>query len=120
MHTAVVECASPIPSEERREWPRVRTAVQVELRPKGNDVPLRATTADLSAGGCYVEMLFPLEVGEGLNIVLWLGLAKVVTQGRVVTCHPQVGNGIQFVDMAPEDRDLLETFLEVAGDEVAH
>jgi hypothetical protein len=64
-------------------------------------------------------MLFPLEIGEELSIVLWLGLAKVVTGGRVVTCHPQVGNGIQFVDMAPVDRDLLETFLEVASEQAA-
>jgi len=32
--------------------------------------------------------------------------------GRVATCRPQFGNGVQFLEMKPEDATLLRTFLE--------
>jgi hypothetical protein len=36
-----------------------------------------------------------------------------------VTCHPQVGNGIEFVRMLPEDREQLSKFVEAALQELA-
>ena len=96
---------------DKRNWPRVKIAVQTELRLAGSP-SIRATTSDLSVGGCYVEMMFTLEVGREMEITLWLGQAKVVTKAKVVTCHPQFGNGIQFLKMSQEDQDLLWTFLD--------
>jgi hypothetical protein len=32
----------------------------------------------------------------------------------VVTSDPQVGNGIRFISMLPEDREALKAFLEAA------
>jgi hypothetical protein len=76
---------------------------------------LRVKTADLSIGGLYVEMMFTLEVGTKLKLVLWINDVKVSTGGVVVTRDLQVGNGIDFTDMTPEDRLRLEQFLAVAG-----
>jgi len=58
-------------------------------------------------------MLFTLEVGTKLKIVLWINDVKVSTGGVVVTRDLQVGNGIEFTDMAPEDRARLKHFLTV-------
>jgi hypothetical protein len=60
-------------------------------------------------------MMFTLEVGTKLKIVLWINDVKVSTGGVVVTRDLQVGNGIDFTDIAPEDRVRLEQFLAVAG-----
>jgi hypothetical protein len=38
----------------------------------------------------------------------------VLIAASVVTCDPQVGNGIRFIKMLPEDREVLEAFLETA------
>ena len=46
--------------------------------------------------------------------VLWINDVKVSTGGVVVTRDLQVGNGIDFTDMTPEDRLRLEQFLAVA------
>ena len=97
--------------EERRRNPRTKVMVEVELHSAGTAAPLRARTTDLSLGGCYVEMMFTLEVGTTLKIVLWINDVKMSVRGIVVTRHPQVGNGIQFTDMAAEDRVRLERFL---------
>lgn len=101
-------------SEERREHTRLKVRVPVELRPEASGTPIRAETADLSLGGCYIEMMFTLEIGAGLDITLQLGDSTVLVVGKVVTCDRTVGNGIQFTRMLPEDREELVRFLQAA------
>ena len=62
-------------------------------------------------------MMFTLEVGTKLKIVLWINDAKVSTGGLVVTRDLHVGNGIEFNDISHEDRERLRHFLatEAAG-----
>jgi hypothetical protein len=60
-------------------------------------------------------MMFTLEVSTKVNVVLWIGDVKVTTGGVVVTRDLQVGNGIEFIDMAPEDRATIERFLAAAA-----
>ena len=96
---------------EHRQHSRTKVMVTAELQSERTSGPLRVETADLSIGGLYVEMMFTLEVGTKLKIVLWIDDVKVSTGGIVVTRDLQVGNGIEFTDMAPEDRARLKHFL---------
>jgi c-di-GMP-binding flagellar brake protein YcgR len=97
--------------QEHRQHPRTKVPVAVELQSERASGPLRNKTADLSIGGLYVEMMFTLEVGTKLKIVLWINDVKVSTGGVVVTRDLQVGNGIEFTDMTPEDQERLKYFL---------
>jgi c-di-GMP-binding flagellar brake protein YcgR len=97
---------------ERRSTMRIKAAVQIELRTIGSDVPMRIETADISVGGCYVEMGMTLEIGTRLDIVLWLQQNKLCAKGTVVTQHIQFGNGIRFDQMAPEDEAALLSFID--------
>jgi hypothetical protein len=99
---------------ERRQYPRVKAAFQVELRRQDNGAVLRAETADISLGGFYVEMMFTLEVGCRLDVVLWLESEKVSVSGVVVNQHLYVGNGIKFVDLRPEDLQRLTGLLALS------
>jgi c-di-GMP-binding flagellar brake protein YcgR len=99
--------------QEHRQHSRTKVIVTAELQSERTSVPLRVETADLSIGGLYVEMMFTLEVGTKLKIALWINDVKVSTGGVVVTRDIQVGNGIEFTDMAPEDRERLKHFLTV-------
>jgi hypothetical protein len=96
---------------EHRRHPRRRVIVSVEIQSEGSSAPLRVMTADLSMSGLYVEMMFTLEVGTKVKIVLWLDDVKVNTGGVVVTRDLQVGNGIEFSDMAPKDQESVANFL---------
>lgn len=96
---------------EHRQHPRAKVRVAAELHAEGTSGPLRVKTADLSIGGLYVEMMFTLELGTRLQIVLWINDVEVSTGGMVVTRDIQVGNGIRFTDMNPEDRKKLNNFL---------
>ena len=103
--------------EERREFPRYPVALPIELHPAGSDVPYRLQTTDISQGGCYVEMAIPLEAGAALEIILWINEHRLQITGRVVTRHPQFGNGIEFTRFHEDGERHLEAFLkDVGGD----
>jgi len=106
-----------LPSE-RRDNARIKVKVPVELHLENSDAPFRTATTDLSLRGCYIESLFPFPLGTVLEIKLQLTETLLVL-GSVVTCDPQVGNGIQFTKMLPEDIEELRTFLEAAQKEAA-
>ena len=102
--------------QERRACPRVKINVPVEIRVEGAASPIRGATSDLSLSGCYVETIFPFPVGTGLDLKLQIDSALPI-DATVVTCDPQVGNGIKFTKMLPEDRKVLAAFLEAAQQE---
>jgi PilZ domain len=97
--------------QERRRYPRVKTAVSLELRHSGSAAPLRATTSEISFGGCYIETMFTLDVGTKLEMVLWLDDQKISAKGVIVTRYPQVGNGIDIFVTSAQDRAKLKSFL---------
>lgn len=99
-------------SNERRLSQRLPIAVQMELRVRDNSIPIRLKTADISIGGCYVEMSVTIEPGTDLDIILWLEHEKLPLQGRIVTKHPQFGNGIEFIGITPEIETQLRSFLD--------
>jgi hypothetical protein len=98
---------------ERRARPRIKVKVPIEIFPPGSDVPQRGATSDLSEIGCYVETMFPFPVGTTLEMSLQLE-GTLLAVGKVVTCDPQVGNGIEFAKMLPEDQEELRAYVKAA------
>jgi len=88
-------------------------SVPVELYSEASDFPIRGATSDLSLGGCYIETIFPFPIGTSLQMELQVD-GTVLVMATVVTCDPQVGNGIKFTRMLPEDREELQSYLEAA------
>jgi c-di-GMP-binding flagellar brake protein YcgR len=105
------------PALERRRYPRVKTTIPLELRCAGNPAPLRTQTDEISLCGCYVETMFTLDVGAKLGLTLWLGGEKITATAVVATRYPQVGNGIEFVELAPEYRLKLSEYIREAEQE---
>jgi hypothetical protein len=106
------------PPPERRENTRVKVKVPVEIFLEGNDIPLRSATSDLSLHGCYIESIFPFPIGTVLELRLQVN-GTLLVLGTVVTSDPQVGNGIKFTKMLPEDIEELRVYLEAAEKEAA-
>lgn len=117
---SILDCDAGDPNDdvtvaERRRHDRVNLAVPVEFKPEGADCFTHAETSDISCGGCYVEMGITLPVGTRLELHLWLNEKKLSTTAVVVTHHPSFGNGIQFIDLMPEEYDQLYRFLQTKG-----
>jgi hypothetical protein len=101
------------PPQERRDSTRIKVSVPVELFTPESDVPHRCATTDLSESGCYIESVLPFPIGTIFEMSLQLDETLLVV-GTVVTRDPQVGNGIKFTRMLPEDREILGTYVEAA------
>ncbi len=98
---------------ERRACSRIKVKVPVELFAPDSDVPQRGATSDLSEIGCYIETMFPFPVGTTLEMSLQLD-GTLLAVGKVVTCDPQVGNGIEFTKMLTEDQEELRAYVKAA------
>lgn len=96
---------------DRRGHPRFSVNVQLELHREGEETPIRTETTDLSRGGCYVQLSLTLALGTYVQGRLWIDGAPVQFHGRVVTCHPQYGNGIMFLEFEGAGEQLLGSFL---------
>jgi c-di-GMP-binding flagellar brake protein YcgR len=97
--------------QERRRFPRIKASVPVEVHSAENVASLRAATHEISLSGCYIEMMFTMQVGTKVGLVFWLDEDKVSATAVIATRYPQVGNGIGFTEIAPEDRAKLSHFL---------
>jgi hypothetical protein len=82
----------------------------VELTGAGG-APMRTMTQEISLCGCYVESLFTIEKGTKLSVGLSVKDQLIRCNAVVATKHPQVGNGIDFIDMAPNDRLRLSRYI---------
>lgn len=100
----------------RREHPRVKVRVPVEIRTETSSFPIRGATSDLSLSGCYVETIFPFPVGTQLELKLQANDTLLIL-ANVATSDPQVGNGIEFTKILPEDIENLRAFLEATEKE---
>jgi len=96
--------------QERRRYPRVKATIPVELICAGKS-PMRTATDEISLCGCYIEMMFTIDVGTKLGLVFSLNEERVGAKGMVVTKHPQVGNGVDFINMEPESRLRLGEYI---------
>jgi c-di-GMP-binding flagellar brake protein YcgR len=103
-------------SKERRRHLRTKAAVELEILLEKQTTPLRARTADLSLGGCYLDMMFTFEVGTKLKLKLWTHDVKLTIDCLVVTRDLQVGNGIKFTGMTAEDTVKLQQIIAALPD----
>jgi c-di-GMP-binding flagellar brake protein YcgR len=56
--------------KDRRRHPRIKTQVPVEFKTAADSPPLRASTAEISLGGCYIESMFTLGLGTKVSMTL--------------------------------------------------
>ena len=101
---------------ERRRAPRYPVIAEAEVTEIESETKLTAKTSDLSLGGCYIESMYPFPAGTCLELKLEAGDTLLIA-AKVVTCDPQFGNGIQFLRILPEDREILGKFLDHCADE---
>lgn len=98
-------------SQEKRRYPRFKVKVPVELHLSASAPPQRTSVDEISLCGCYIETMFTFDPGTKLGLVFSLNEERISVQGIVVNRYPQVGNGIDFVEISPEDRAKLSEFL---------
>ena len=109
--------SNSLDGRERRRHQRLKVQVSVEIRTDEDAAPLRLSTDDISLCGCYVETIFPLDIGAKVFMTLWLNDKPVGTRAVVATKYPQLGNGFDFVDMSLDDLLKFSEFIKLMAAE---
>jgi hypothetical protein len=97
--------------DERRS--RKRWDVSLDAVWDGKSGNYTARITDLSDGGCYMDSLSEVTMGELLTLKLnlpngeWLELT-----GEVAHHTPPVGFGVRFVNLSPEQLQALRGFIK--------
>lgn len=92
-----------------REFPRVPLATQIHIE----DSMALAYSRDLSLGGMFIETKVPCEIGTPVDLRFHLNdEGPVVIAGALVRyLIPNMGMGVQFIDMQREDRNRIKQFV---------
>ncbi|SRR5258708_35258312 len=100
--------------QERRRHPRYACDVGVQVRPETSGGGYWGTLADISLGGCYVYSFSPLNLGTPVNLTIKSGDHEIYAIGKVVTSHPGVGMGVEFIGFpTPEGEVNLKSFIAI-------
>jgi hypothetical protein len=105
------EASTVAVSKAQRRWERHKISLGITLRHDRSPVPLRVTATDLSARGCYVETLSPFQIGTALTAEWAFGSQRITIRTFVRSCDPQVGMGIEFMGLSPEQQQQFQKYL---------
>jgi len=97
---------------ERRRAPRYPIIADAEITEIASETKLSARTSDLSAGGCFLDMVNPSP--EGTEIVVRISRADTTftARGKVVFQFPNTGMGVMFTSVPASQQAVLENWLE--------
>ena len=99
------------PYREHREVPRFTLIASIELREPESDTRIAGRISEISRKGCYVDVLVTLPEGTGLDVRISRDQGVFETKGKIVYVQSGMGMGVTFVDPAPEQLKLLDSWL---------
>jgi hypothetical protein len=95
---------------QQRRHPRFKCHNSVEIHTQ-EGATFWATIADLSVGGCYVEMAIPLQSGRKIQVAIWIGETKAWADCEVVYSTAGRGVGLKFSKISESDLERIRQFL---------
>jgi hypothetical protein len=108
---------TPSWGQDRREYPRMKCFVAVELKLDGAATPVWGNLSNTSMGGCFVETASPIPTGVSAEIGLWVANGKLwvkglILNGIVTKSSPCFGVRVRFAELEPAARETLREFLK--------
>jgi hypothetical protein len=98
-------------SRTPRRSSRHSFGAKAEVRNLGSPNELVSLTRDLSVGGCFVKTAAPLPEGSRVRVRIEHDGAEFTAIGRVTANVTAEGMGVEFIEMEPKDRAILETWI---------
>jgi PilZ domain-containing protein len=99
--------SGPWSGHERRQFVRHACRMAAQIALQNDSLRMTATVADISLGGCYMEMLSPLPVDTFVDISISPGDTTLQLSGRVRSSQVNFGMGVAFTGMRPQDFEVL-------------
>ena len=98
-------------NKERRSARRIPYICEVQCEGSGL-ARLSTRINDLSAEGIFIDSMTCYGVGTILKLRFYVRDILIEVSGEVRYGMPQIGMGIHFLDLKPEDRTAIESFVE--------
>ncbi len=95
-------------TDNRRAETRYSCRLGAEVYRTGSGVPTHCCLADLSSGGCYLEVPLPFITGSSVEIVVRTYKMKLRLRGTVQASHPGYGMGVAFELKTKEERENVK------------
>jgi hypothetical protein len=98
-------------SRTPRSSDRYSFAATAQVKELGSWKEQVLITRDLSAGGCFVKTAAPLPKGSRIRVRIEHAGVELTAVGRVTDNVSSEGMGVEFIEMEPGDRAILEKWL---------
>lgn len=93
-------------SEDKRQ--HTRLPLLIEVLWEGGTGKYEARTTDISEGGCFIDTMGQVALGETINFKLSLtGDEWIDVQGEVTYELPRAGFGVRFTKISEADQERL-------------
>ena len=97
-------------SKERRESIRVNYLCECQVESEGlRTGKVNGRINDLSLDGVFIDSMLWLPIGSTLKVKFKVQEREIRAIGEVRYFMPHVGMGVQFIDLDPYDRDVIES-----------
>jgi Ribonuclease G/E len=103
---------------ERRKAPRKPLVLAAEVVELPRGAQLSARTSDVSRNGCYIDTLNPIPHGSQVRVRITHESETFEATARIVYVSYGLGMGVAFTEVAPEQRQKLDRWLEALSREV--
>lgn len=99
--------------DERRKFPRQTLTTEIWLGQDGIFTHANESLGELSEGGAFIETSQRYPVGSILSLRFKLPRAMDFITCTIIVRHTRGGSGlgIEFLDLSPEDRQQIKTFI---------
>lgn len=90
-----------------------RGTLLTEVQYEGAGIQAQTRISDINLSGVFIDALSPLPVGAALKLAFTLpGGQRVATEGVVVHSQPNIGMGVEFTGLKPEDAKLIQEAID--------
>lgn len=96
---------------EHREVPRYTLIASIEMREPLTDTRIAGRISEISRKGCYVDVLITLPQGTHLDVRISRDQGVFESKAKIVYVHEGMGMGVAFLDIAPEQLKILDSWL---------
>ena len=103
--------------QERRRGPRYPFIASAELIEEKADVRIATRVSELSANGCYLDMMNPFPQGTYVLVKISAGEDFFQAKGKVVYSQMNMGAGVGFLEIDPAAKIVLERWMDEAKKE---
>ena len=96
---------------EKRRTPRINFVAVAEVTDKESGGQITGKVSELSAYGCYVDMMNPLTVENIVTIKIFAASECFEAKAKVIYVQQNIGMGVAFQEVSLKSGNVLRQWL---------